>query len=234
MNPDQETSRHHIPPLIKLSTQPNLNPTPTIMTRYRSFLLAGCIATLSSCATEAPRGPVGNFSVKVVPFFGKDVRVYITAYPRDPQGQRGPDVVNRRVTGDGITGFVLPAGRVYGVRAYADLDGDGRSGPADPTASMEGLKPVTDLSANQDPVVLTLPGTGAAPDWPQKKNVSASQTGTPGTDDIQKGIDTLRAAAPGTLPGSINAGNVQKAADKLREAAPGLPIPPLPVPPPPK
>jgi hypothetical protein len=169
-----------------------------------------CLALLSSCATDKPGGPKGSFSVKVVPFFGNDVHVFVQVFDRT-DGQRGPLLSSKRVTGDGVTGFVLPLGRTYSVHAYADLDHDGKQGPADPSANLDGLQPVADINAQQAPAILTLPGTGTAPDWPGKKS---------GGDNS---------------PGSSEA-MLQKAADKVQEASPGLPTPPpptLPVPPPP-
>src|SRR5688500_11729748 len=97
----------------------------------KSLHLAGlCLALLSGCATEQPRGPQGYFTVKIVPFFGNDVRVYAQVYER-VDGQRGPVLTSKRVTGDGVVGFVLPLDHTYGVRAYADVDQDGKQGPAD-------------------------------------------------------------------------------------------------------
>ena len=174
-----------------------------------SHLTALCLALLSGCATEQPRGPQGSFSVKVVPFFGNDVRVYAQAYER-VNGQRGPVLTSKRVTGDGVVGFVLPLDHTYGVRAYADVDQDGKQGPADPSTSVEDLRPVADVNMQQAPVILALPGTGVSPDWPRKKNAP----GTPATSD-----DAL----------------LQQGLEKAREIAPQLPVPPppLPVPPPP-
>src|SRR5438094_819216 len=104
----------------------------TTMTRLPT-LLAACLVLLAGCATKTPRGPVGSFTVKVVPFFGNNVRVRIEAYER-VNGNRGPVLVSSRVTGDGVTGFVLPLGKVYGVSAWADVDRDGKKGPDDPAA----------------------------------------------------------------------------------------------------
>ena len=83
--------------------------------------------------------------MKVVPFFGNDVRVYAQAYER-VNGQRGPLVTSKRVTGDGVVGFVLPLDQTYGVRAYADVDQDGKQGPTDPATSVENLRPVADVN----------------------------------------------------------------------------------------
>ncbi len=165
----------------------------------------------AGCALNEPRGPQGSFSVKVLPYFGKDVRVYIQAYER-VNGQRGPVLVSKRVTGDGVTGFVLPLGKEYGVRAYADLDADGRSGPGDPSAILDGLQSEEDLNAQGPPHVLTLPGTGESPDWPQKGGGGSS--------------------APAPAPPSSEEALLQKGIDRVRAAAPQLPIPPPPVPPP--
>ncbi len=193
------------------------------------FVFAGC------STTNKPTGPKGNFSVKVVPFFGKDVPVYISAYERMPNGTRGDTLVNRKVTDDGVTGFVLPADGVYGVRAYADIDKDGKCGPNDPAATLEGLKPRRDLAANQAPTVLTLPGAGVSPDWTNSKSEEGSASSTPGAaSNVQSGLDKARAAAPVVIPDSVNADTLKKAAEKARTAAPDLPIPPLPVPAPPK
>ncbi len=175
----------------------------------RILLLAACFSILAGCATPVPRGPVGHFSVKVVPFFGRDVKVYYTSYERNADGTRGSNLSGGRVTGDGVVGFVLPAYATYGVRAYADMDGDGRRGATEPTASVEGLKPSTDIQSEEAPVVLTMPGTGIAPEWPSKKTAS---------NPSQNPLDSA---------------TIQKGMDKLREAAPDLPIPPLPIPPPP-
>jgi hypothetical protein len=149
--------------------------------------------------------------VKVVPYFGKDVRVYIQA--SEQSGGRGRVIMaSRRVTGNGVTGFVLPVDKVFVVRAYADVDGDGRQSPSDPAASISGLKPEADINAPHVPVLLTLPGTGAAPDWPQKG--AASQA----PQDAQSPESSL----------------IQRGIEKVQEFAPELPVPPLPVPPPPR
>lgn len=191
------------------------------------------LALLPSCATETPRGPQGTFSVKVVPDFGKNVPVRIAAYTRK-DGQRGPDLKAHLVTGDGVTGFVLPLNQVYGVRAYADLNRDGRVSPDEPAASLEGLKPVADPNAAHEPVILTLPGAGAAQASAEEAGSTVAPTGTPANGNVQKGLDMLRNAAPGgTLPKDVTPDKAQQGIDKLREAAPNLPIPPLPVPPPP-
>jgi hypothetical protein len=173
------------------------------------YLAALCLALLPGCATEQPRGPQGSFSVKVVPFFGNDVRVYAQAYER-VNGQRNTVLTSKRVTGDGVVGFVLPLDHTYGVRAYADVDQDGKQGPADPSTSVENLRPVADVNMQQVPVILALPGAGVAPDWPHKKNV------------------------PGTAATSEDA-LLQQGLEEAQEIAPRLPVPPppLPVPPPP-
>ena len=208
------------------------------MTRLISHLplLVTALLGITSCSTtERPTGPKGNFSVKVVPFFGKDVTVYISAYERKPDGTSSEALVNRKVTDDGVTGFVLPADGVYDVRAYADIDKDGKCGPNDPTATVEGLKPHRDLAADLEPTVLTLPGMGVAPDWPGGRSGAVPLTTTPGASgNLQTGLDKAGAAAPGVTPDSENAEALQKAADKVQTVAPSLPIPPLPVPPPPK
>lgn len=195
--------------------------------------VAVLLTLLSGCATEKPRGPQGTFSVKVVPDFGPKVPVRIAAYTRK-DGQRGPDLKSHLVTGDGVTGFVLPLDQVYGVRAYADLNRDGRVSPDEPAASIEGLKPVADLHANHEPVILTLQGTGVAPAPAQQAGGNAEPTGSSANINVQKGLDMLRNAAPGgTLPAGVTADKAQQAVEKAREAAPNLPIPPLPIPPPP-
>jgi hypothetical protein len=179
--------------------------------KHPQFIFLACLLLLSSCATEKPGGPKGSFSVKVVPFFGNDVHVFIQVFDRT-NGQRGPLISSRRVSGDGVTGFVLPLGSTYSVHAYADLDHDGKQGPDDPSSNLDGLKPMADVNAQQAPAILTLPGTGVAPDWPGKKSDGES--------------------APAS-----NENLLQKGAEKIQEAAPGLPVPPppsLPVPPPPR
>jgi len=177
------------------------------------FISLVCLLLLSSCATEKPRGPQGSFSVKTVPYFGNDVRVYVQVFERT-NGQRGDMLASRRVSGDGVTGFVLPLGKTYSVHAYADLDHDGKQGPNDPSVNLDGLEPIADIDAQQAPAIVTLPGTGVAPDWPGKKS-------------------------GGDNPPASNESLLQKGADKLQEAASGLPVPPppppsLPVPPPPR
>lgn len=178
------------------------------------FIALLCLALLPSCATQKkPLGPQGSFSVKTVPFFGNDVHVFVEVSERT-NGPRGPVLSSKRVTGDGVTGFVVPLGKIYSVHAYADLDHNGKQGPSDPSATVEGLRPVSDMDAMQAPAILTLPGTGVAPDWPGKK---LSNDNSPASNEAPQ----------------------QKAADKVQEASPGLPVPPppaptLPVPPPPQ
>jgi hypothetical protein len=134
--------------------------------------------------------------------------VYTQLYERI-NGQRGPLISTKRVTGDGVTGFVLPLDHTYVVRAYADVDKDGKQGPTDPTGSVDNLRPVADVNMQQAPVILTLPGTGAAPDWPGRK------------------ADQDHAA-------DSNEAIVEKGVEKAREQAPQVPAPvPVPVPPPP-
>lgn len=174
------------------------------------LLSAISVAVFAGCAADKARGPQGSFSVKVLPYFGKDVRVSIQAYSRDDKGQRGPALATHQVTDDGITGFVLPLGRRYGVQAYADLDRDGRRSTDDPAATLENLEPVADLHSTQPPHVLTLPGTGVGTDWPGRND---------GATDASTAIDRSK---------------VQGALQSVHEAAPSLPIPPLPVPPPPQ
>lgn len=188
------------------------------------------LAVLASCATETLRGPQGSFSVKVVPDFGQDVPVHIAAYTRGDDGQRGPDLKAHRVTGDGITGFVLPLDQVYGVRAWADLNRDGRTAPHEPVASLEGLRPVADPNAAPGPALLTLPGKGVA-------TAPAPQVARPpdpaeiiANGTVQQRLDLLRDAAAGTLPAGVTADKVQQGLDKVREVAPNLPIPPPPPP----
>lgn len=177
-------------------------------------LVSTCLVLLASCATETPRGPQGSFSVKVVPYFGPDTKVYIHAYER-VNGQRGPALSSSVVKGDGVTGFVLPLDKEYGVRAYADLDGNGRSNTGDAVGNLEGLRPVSDVNHQAPPVILTLPGAGVAPDWPGTKPEDAAT------------------ASPSSAFSSSTGDLLQKGIDQVKEAAPGLPVPPLPVPPPP-
>jgi hypothetical protein len=173
-----------------------------------SFPFPICLVLLlAGCATDPPRSPQGSFCVKVVPYFGRNVRIYIHAYER-VSGQRGPALSSSRVTDDGVTGFVLPLGKVYGASAYADLDGDGKRGPNDPAGSVEGLRPVEDVNAPQELAILTLPGAGEAPDWPQNKSKES------------------------TTP--LSGGTLQNSLQQIRAESSQLPIPPPPVPPPPR
>ena len=189
--------------------------TPGTLNTIQLFLIVASLHAVTSCTVKPPaQAPFGTFSVKVTPYFGKDVRVMISSYERLADGKRGPNLWTGPVSADGITGFVLRVGPVYGVRAYADLDGDGRQSPTDPTGSVEGLHPVSGVNAELRPVILTLPGTGVAPEWPMKRRVSKTPSDLLDPAAIKKGMRELRENAP-DLP------------------IPPLPVPPLPVPPPP-
>jgi hypothetical protein len=170
-------------------------------------LLALALAlALAGCATEPPtRGPQGSFSIKVVPFFGNDVRVYARAFER-VSGQRGPLLAANRVAGDGVTSFVLPLDKTYTVQAFADLDGNGKPGPDEPAANLDGLRPEGGINVPLVPSVVTLPGAGVSPDWPQKKGADANPAAALGLSDH----------------------DLQRGLQKAREVAPELPIPPPP------
>jgi len=157
--------------LANRSTMPYKNT--TMQTKHLPILLLG-IALSAGCATKkepTPREPHGVFRVKVVPYFGKDVPVYLAAYTRGEDGNRSDKLASNKVGTDGVSGFALPMGKVYEVTGYADLNNDGNKTPDEPTATVTNLKPLSHLGSGPeyDPVVLRLPGEGVAPEAPRIK-----------------------------------------------------------------
>lgn len=184
-----------------------------------ALLLPGCAAT-----KPEPAGPKGSFSVEVQPYFGPDVKVYAEAFPLDGGGNRGPRVALNHVTGDGVTGFVLPIGKKYSVRAFADLDGDKRCGPNDPAATLSDLRPETNPNSSHIPPVLTISTTGAALPWPQKKPEAPAQ---------EAGIAAEPPPEGGVAPVTDEPAPLPVPPPPPPTPANSLPIPPLPIPPPP-
>jgi hypothetical protein len=173
------------------------------------------IAALTSCSS--PKPPADNattrsgiINVKVTPWFGDTVAIYASAYPLDPT-KRGGAAATHRVDAEGVVGFVVPIGGLYGVRAYADLDGSGRQDAGEPSGSVVNLEPLspTGSGPEYEPNVLTLPGQGV----PVKKPKAEK--------------DPLSRLSP-----SMEA-TIRDAAKSVPMLVPGLQVPPLPQPPPP-
>ena len=173
------------------------------------------IAILTSCSSpkrsaEKAPPPSGIIHVKVTPWFGDKVAIYASAYALDPTKPGGPSA-NHRVDAEGVVGFVVPMGALYGVRAYADLDGSGKQDAGEPSGQLENLEPLspTGSGPEYDPKILTLPGQGVRPKIPKNQN------------------DTLSPLSPSA------AAKIRDAVKAVPMLLPDLQVPPPPTPPPP-
>lgn len=164
-----------------------------------------CLAVLTHCETTSPKNssqPSGVIQVHVTPWFGEAAPIYATLTPTILPEKPEPGV-RHRLDADGLAGFVVPMGATYGVRAYADLDGNGRQDPTEPSGILTEISPLPPLGTGPEytPKELVLPGTGVPLPKSDKK-----------TDILSK------------LPPA--------AAEKLREASQSLTTPTIPPPPP--
>lgn len=188
-----------------------------------TLAVAGCTATGKK---EDTKEPLGVFSVKIVPEPG-NAKIHVTAYTRDKKGDKGATVADYPVGKDGVSGFVLPMGKVYGVQAFVDLNGNKIRDKNEPAGSAENLKPLPASGSGPEytPAVIILPI--AAPALPP----GGSATGVAGT-----GGPSTSAAADGTAPSFQVPADPSKPVVKPAAPAPLVtPAPPesLPVPPPP-
>jgi hypothetical protein len=174
-------------------------------------MLANCIDTKQNLVER------GTVSIKVVsPTAGKGIPVRVSVYePKD--GKRGVEIQAHETGSDGIANFVLPMGH-YEIRAFVDLDRNGKPGPNEPAGALTGIEPDPDVHNEKPPLVLTLtmppPGSVPAevPDADKKKGKGAAPAG--------------KAAAPasGSTPA---AGTSSKTSDG---GGAGVPLPPSPKP----
>ena len=173
------------------------------------------LATLTGCSSlkppvKDPLTPSGIINVKVTPWFGDKVAIYASAYSLDQTKPVGL-AATHRVDAEGVVGFVLPMGASYGVRAYADLDGNGKQDAAEPSGRVENLEPLspTGSGPEYEPKILTLPGQGVPPRKPKSQS------------------DVLSPLSPSA------AAVIRDAAKAVPMLVPDLQAPPPPTPPPP-
>lgn len=165
-----------------------------------------CTAVLTHCQSsgpDTPAAPNGVVQVHVTPWFGEAAPIFATISPTILPENSQPGV-KHRLDADGLAGFVVPLEATYTVQAYADLDGNGRQDPAEPSGTLADIKPLPPIGTGPEytPKELVLPGTGVPLPKSDKK-----------TDLLSK------------LPPA--------AAEKLREAGQSLATPAIPPPPPP-
>jgi hypothetical protein len=164
-----------------------------------------CLTFLTNCETTNPKSssqPSGIIQVHVTPWFGDAAPIYATLEPTILPEKPQPGV-KHRLDADGLAGFVVPMGATYGVRAYADLDGNGRQDPNEPSGILAEISPLPPLGTGPDytPKELVLPGTGV----PLPKS--------------SKTTDILSKLPPGAV-------------EKLQDSSQNLSIPTPPPPPP--